>query len=124
MLFIVKAAPDVDLYMEWSLVADGPTYVGNRVQMLSYLGRTDPGRLADTPESRLNRADADGTSTRHGPDGVGSWRDSGMVVANRWLSRDKFPEFMRLYHEVSERAAYGLLESLASEEWGHSYEQG
>jgi hypothetical protein len=118
MLFIVKAAPDVDLYMEWSLVADGPTYVGNRVQMLSYLGRTDPGRLADTPESRLNRADADGTSTRHGPDGVGSWDDSGLVVMGQrgWLPRERFPEFMRLYHEVSERAAYGLLESFASEE--------
>lgn len=110
MLFVVKAAPEVDLYMEWSSVADGPTYVGNRVQMLTYLRRMDLGRCADTPESRLARADADGTCTRHGPDGVGSWYDSGMVVANRWLSRDKFPEFMRLYCKGSERAAYGLLD--------------
>lgn len=112
---IIKAARDRDLYMEWSTNANGPTFVGTRAEVLVHLdlaGR-QPG---DSPELRLQRADATGTSAKPDPGTpgdkpIGTWEDTGLIVEQRgWLPRSKFGEFMQACARDDETAAYGLLE--------------
>lgn len=112
---IIKAARDRDLYMEWSTVADGPTFVGTRAEILAHLeyaGR----QPADPPEVRVQRADATGTSAKPDPSTpndkpIGAWDDTGLIVEQRgWLPRSKFGDFMQACARDNESAAYKLLE--------------
>jgi len=79
--FIYREAPDVDYYVAWSSVVDGPAFTGNREEMLAHLQQeADPYLREDAPhhpERRMERADATGTSS--------------LWVQNEGM-RDKFPE--------------------------------
>lgn len=112
--YIIKAAKDRDLYMEWSTIVDGPTFIGNRAETLDYLieefGRTGQ------PEARLERADDVGTSALRDPRSPnwaypldGAWEDTGFIVEQRgWLPRERFAEFLDAYL-VDPEKAYALL---------------
>jgi hypothetical protein len=113
---IIKAAPDKDLYVEWSSIVEAPTAIGTRAEMHDYLARTQRNVGTDTAETRLARADANGSSSLRDPmstyDGVldGAWEDEGMIVKQRgWLPRAKLAEFAELYARDDE-SCYALLE--------------
>lgn len=132
--YIVKAAPDQDLYMEWSTIVDAPTFIGTREEILAYLERAAARartptpeeiaiiqelgiNLADTPETQVQRADETGTSAIHHPlmsdcpaPPEGAWDDAGFIVGQRgWLPRARLPEFLGWY--VRNRSkAYALLD--------------
>jgi len=63
--YIVKADPDVDLYIEWSTIVDAPISWGTAEEL----------NLA--PE-RKERADRTGTSSHHGFE---SWDDGDMIIS-------------------------------------------
>lgn len=110
---VIKAAPDVDLYMEWSSIAEMPRFVGNREDMLLNLHAEFDPQVSDLPEVRLQRADDTGTSSKlevSGHPAEGAWDDHGLIVGQKgWLPRSKFAEFMRLWRD-NRQAAYKLLE--------------
>lgn len=113
--YIIKAARDRDLYMEWSEHVDAPTFIGNRAETLAYLNVTS--RMTDGPEGRLRRADEVGTSALRDPLSpnwahplTGEWSDTGFIVQQRgWLPRDRFSAFLDAYL-VDQRKAYALLD--------------
>lgn len=79
--FILKTAPQVDLYVEWSTIVDDATWVGTRAEAL---------RQFDRP--RIDRADQTGTSELQGR--LGAWDDEALIVQQRGLlDRDKLSEY-------------------------------
>ncbi|KAB2344860.1 hypothetical protein [Actinomadura rudentiformis] len=70
--YLLKAAPDDDFYVEWSSVADGPTWCGSRREALHHFDA-----------ELVQRADENGSSAAD-PDTWYGWRTSGMVVSGRW----------------------------------------
>ena len=84
---ILKAAPDVDLYCEWSSNVDGPVRIGTRAECLEALTahvdlddpegyhRNCPAVSRREAEAMLTRADETGTSVQHyiGPKKAGAW---------------------------------------------------
>jgi hypothetical protein len=91
--FILKVTPNRDLYVEWSTIVDDIVRIGIRAEFLEGLATRYPDLLVDlvhSPEARLARADAHGTSALPFP-GVhplfGGWDDSGLVVEQRGILR-------------------------------------
>lgn len=64
---VMREAPGVDFYVEWSSVVEAPTAYGDRAWMLAYLTRDADKWLREDaphhPENRLKRADETGTSS-------------------------------------------------------------
>lgn len=101
---IVKAAPDRDLYVGWSNVCDMPAGVWSRETAIEY----------GFPPSRLDRADATGTSSHIGD---GAWDDKGFVAEQRgWLRRDRLGDYAVEYLHGDRQAAYALLEPFEGED--------
>lgn len=78
--FVMKAAPDRDLYVEWSTVIDNWIGMGTRQEMLEHLKdkcRNKSGKLPHDyrPEVILDRCDRTGTSYMYHSWGslLGSW---------------------------------------------------
>lgn len=118
--YVIKAARDQDLYMEWSTIVEAPTAIGTRSEILTHL-QSSP-RAADHPEVRVTRADLTGTSALRDPESSysgpldGAWDDEGLIVEQRgWLPRDRFAEFLTAYVMAPERA-YALLDPFEDEE--------
>lgn len=102
---IVKAAPDKDLYVGWSNVAEAPTGVWSREPALAY----------GFPTSWLDRADANGSNAT-GDYRAGHWDDSGFVAEQRgWLRRDRLGDYAVEYLLGDRVAAYSLLEPFEGE---------
>ncbi|WP_405960760.1 hypothetical protein OG235_27735 [Streptomyces sp. NBC_00024] len=100
---LVKAAPDKDLYIGWSMVCDGPTGVWSRETAIEY----------GFPPSWLDRADGTGTSLDDAP---GSWAGGGFVAEQRgWLKRERLGDYAVEYLHGDRQAAYGLLEPFEGE---------
>lgn len=81
---IVKVAPDVDAYLEWSSIVDAPVWAGTRDELLEYLvgehehrGAVDL-RDVEAVRERIARADETGSSG-HAPFGYG-WTTEEMLV--------------------------------------------
>jgi len=101
---IVKAAGDQDLYVGWSSLVEAPTGIWTRAEGLAY----------GFPRSRLDRADANGSSSL-GPRS-GYWDDPGFVAEQRgWLRRDRIGDYARLYLSGEQDAAFDLLEPFEGE---------
>ncbi|UQA91215.1 hypothetical protein [Streptomyces halobius] len=101
---IIKAARDRDLYVGWSNVAEGPTGAWTRAEALAY----------GFPRSRLDRADANGSSDL--PCGDGHWGDKGFIAEQRgWLPRARLADYAQHYLSGNENAAFDLLESFEGE---------
>jgi len=101
---LVKAAPDKDLYVQWSTVCDMPGGVFSRESALAY----------GFPPSRLDHADKHGSSSRLGD---GAWDDKGWVAEQRgWLRRDRIGEYAVEYLHGDREAAYALLEPFDDDE--------
>ncbi len=85
---IVKCAPDVDLYVEWSSVTESPTWVGTRDEVHAYLA-SDPSRSPGYADRVLSLLDEYGTSaprlgctwTNEGE----RYRNGGRLPRNRML---------------------------------------
>lgn len=60
--YIVKVAPDIDLYVYWSTIVDAPTAIGSRDELAEWLRQR--GYAAD--DQRFDRADRTGTSSVDG----------------------------------------------------------
>lgn len=100
---LVKAAPDKDLYVNWSTVCDMPGGLFSRETALAF----------GFPRSYLDRADATGTSS-HGSDGA--WDDTGFVAEQRgWLRRDRLGDYAVEYLHGDRQAAFNLLEPFEGE---------
>jgi len=100
---IVKAAPDRDCYVGWSNVCEMPAGVWSRETALAY----------GFPPSRLDRADATGSSSHVGD---GAWDDKGFVAEQRgWLRRDRLGDYAVEYLHGDRQAAYALLEPFEDE---------
>jgi hypothetical protein len=100
---LVKAAPDKDLYVQWSTVCDMPGGVFSRETALEY----------GFPRSKVDHADEHGSSSRHGD---GAWDDKGWVAEQRgWLRRDLIGEYAVEYLTGDRHAAYRLLEPFEGE---------
>jgi hypothetical protein len=100
---IVKAAPDRDQYVGWSNVCEMPAGVWSRETALEY----------GFPPSRLDRADATGSSSHIGD---GAWDDNGFVAEQRgWLRRELLGDYAVEYLHGDREAAYALLEPFDSE---------
>ena len=93
---VMKEAPDVDFYVEWSSVVEAPTFGGTRVETLEHLAReSDPWLREDAPhhpEQRLRRADKTGTSSQwvkaaglSSPE-EGAWDDDGLIYMQRGIA--------------------------------------
>lgn len=101
---IVKAAPGKDVYVGWSNRAEAPTGLWTRDEALAY----------GFPRSRLDRADANGSSDLSC--GNGHWDDGGFIAEQRgWLRRDRLADYARLWLTDNQTAAFDLLEPLEGE---------
>lgn len=101
---IVKAAPDRDMYIGWSNVADAPAGVWSRETAIEY----------GFPPSRLDRADKNGSSDLSCGDG--HWDDAGFVAEQRgWLKRDRLGDYAVEYIHGDRQAAFNLLEPFEGE---------
>lgn len=94
---VMKEAPDVDFYVEWSSVVEAPTFAGTRAEMLAHISSgVDPYLRDDAPhhpERRMERVDQTGTSSlwitkaneespefaAHGYPEQGSWQSDGEI---------------------------------------------
>lgn len=100
---LVKAAPDKDLYVQWSTVCDMPGGVFSRETALEY----------GFPRSKVDHADKHGSSSRIGD---GAWDDKGWVAEQRgWLRRDRIGDYAIEYLTGDREAAYALLEPFDDE---------
>lgn len=100
---LVKAAPDKDLYVQWSTVCDMPGGVFSRETALEY----------GFPRSKVDHADEHGSSSRIGD---GTWDDKGWVAEQRgWLRRDLIGDYAVEYLHGDREAAYALLEPFDDE---------
>ena len=118
---IIKCAPDEDLYMEWSSIVEAPTAAGTRTEMLDHLTEqraqqppVDVLDRANTPESRLHRADTRGTSMldRSGCD----WNSHSLIYMQRgYLPRSRFAEFARRFLADDEAGMAALLDPFDDE---------
>ena len=115
---IVKAAPDQDLYCEWSTIVDAPTFIGTRSEILDYIHAHQDSKPHAPAWERLERADEAGTSARYGKlPYAGSWDDAGFVVEQRgWLPRAKLTEFLTAYRDDNLNIAYALLAPFDTED--------
>lgn len=85
---VIKEAPDVDFYVAWSNVMDGPAYGGTATEMTEFLYnasdlKRDRHPQRRTPEDQIARADKTGTSARFSYGGgpvQGSWNDPDLMV--------------------------------------------
>lgn len=101
---LVKAAPDRDLYIGWSTVAEMPDGIWSRETALD----------AGIPRTWLDRADETGTSALY-PEG--SWDDSGFVAEQRgWLPRARLGDYAVEYLHGDRIAAYAMLEPFEDEQ--------
>ncbi|WP_280422745.1 hypothetical protein [Nocardia carnea] len=93
--FLLKAAPETDLYMFWSTVVSAPLYVGTRTETFDYLIQTED-FTPDTAQPAIETADRHGTTSRY----TGSWNDSDGLILDEpaWLSRANFAPFMQALH--------------------------
>jgi hypothetical protein len=114
--YVLKVAPDVDLYVEWSTVVDNVLSIATRDEMLAHLNaerQDDYGEMATA--ARLRRADETGTSARPRRPGAipcGAWDDDELIVrdaesgAVRYLRRADLPAYaVALANDADELAA-------------------
>jgi hypothetical protein len=127
--FIYKEAPDVDYYVEWSTVADGPGFRGNREEMLEHAQQgSDPWLREDAPhhpERRLERADETGTSSlwvevagmRDRYPEEGSWEDDSYIYNQRGtLTRARMFELCHRLDKDQNADVTDLLEPFETED--------
>jgi hypothetical protein len=101
--FIVKAAPDRDLYVSWSDVVEAPVWTGTRAEAIE----------AGCPPSRLRRADETGTSAFPG---FYDWQSNGMVAEQRgWLPRARLADYALAYADGRMEDCWDLLEPFDDE---------
>ncbi len=95
---LIKAAPDSDLYVAWSMVADAPTGYWSRQDALDY----------GFFHKWLDMCDDTGSNS---VSGTGNWEDNGFVVEGRaWLRRDRIGDYVQALGEGRKEEAEAMLE--------------
>lgn len=118
---VMKIDRERDLYVIWSSVVESPAYIGTRAEVAVELERDTPRGYAplpgNSPEDRLARADATGTSAMYdSPPFDGAFDDSGMIVEQRgWLPRADLGRFVDAVIADDMDAAYGVLQPFEDE---------
>lgn len=120
-IYVIKAARDRDLYMEWDSRVDAPTFIGTRAEIVAYLESSGGRGPSDAAETWVRRADETGTSRKRDPLSRytgpldGAWDDTGFVVEGQmWLPRERIAEFLDAYLR-EERMPYALLEDCSDD---------
>jgi hypothetical protein len=112
---LIKEAPDVDFYVEYSTVVEAPVFAGTRQEMDRFL-RTEVRRLnfydavlrPEAVEAQFDKADEMGSTA---PGWEGAWDDEFTIMEQRGLCpRARIGEFARRYLAGDSQAAYDLLE--------------
>lgn len=103
--FIVKPDRDADMYVAWSTIVEGPTWLGTRDEALDY----------GIGAERLTRADDTGTSALD--ISVGAWDDAGFIALDplpefRWLPRANLAAYTQAIAKGCVDDAYALTEPL------------
>lgn len=118
--YIMKAAPDIDFYVEWSTVVDNWTFAGTRAEMLEYLheenGLNHRGFAplsGNWPEDRLVHCDQTGTSVRFRPGQQdppsGSWSDETIMIDTGTIPRSKLREYVEASNAGDQQAVDAML---------------
>ena len=126
--YIVKAAPDQPYYLIWSTIVDAPTAVfANREALGIHLWRQFAAEHPDcapgwnaSPDARIARADATGTSAIEPPGYLG-WDDESFLVMESappgpsdngcWmLPRARLVDYCRAILDNDEPAAHACLQ--------------
>lgn len=112
---IIKAAPDRDLYVEWSTIVEAPVFIGGRAETLAHLHREQEG--GDAPEVRLARVDETGTSAKGSYAWFGAWDDEGLIYEQRGsVPRERLCDFLDAYLRDDEEAALSFVVSFERED--------
>lgn len=112
---VIKEAPDVDFYVEYSSNNEAPIFAGTREEMCQFLiaevhdmGTRTMMLKPEEVERRLAQADKTGSSA---PNWEGDWDDNGPIMQQvGTCPRDKVGEFARLFLAGNVDAAHALLE--------------
>jgi hypothetical protein len=108
---IIKVAPGLDLYLEWSSVVDAPTAIGTRAEMAEHLNTPRRGQFWMTEEQverLLRRADETGSSA-YLPLGC-TWGKSIMYQQDGTLSRAHLAKYAARLLDDIDAEPTGLLE--------------
>lgn len=128
--YVVKAAPDEDLYLIWSTIVDCATHIGTRPEIAEHLwsehrrGHPDCDPKPGTgPDARMARADKTGSSVIE-PEGAYGWDDDAFTVmeaaprdGHRYeLPRANLAAYARALLAGDEAAAHALLRRIPDED--------
>lgn len=92
-MIILKPYKNKPIYVQWSMIADGPGLVAYSEEEALLL-------FIDATARRLMRADVHGTSAMSydtGEPGSGNWSDAGLIAAQRWLPRENLLAYAEAY---------------------------
>lgn len=115
--YLIRTAPDADVYVVWSTVIDGPVYAGTRVEVYDHLLNQAVQRAKPEVLSDLQLAAEAGTSIQYVLPGEscppGAWADDNLQYGgDRQLPRAKLHEFIELWMQDKDETAEALLENL------------
>lgn len=103
---VLRTRPDADLYVIWSVRADGPMWIGPEAELVEVLGAEH----AD----RLDRARVTGTSSALGE---GGWDYSGFVADQLgWLPRARLHDYIVAYQSEDADATRALLDPFETDD--------
>lgn len=116
--YIIKAAPDTDLYGLFSTVVDGFIFIGSRDDVVTYL--STPTEHHGTPPlagpcsvaERLARADQVGTCVLPDGTGKGGFGDTDLMIARdglHTLPRDRLKDYLTALRDGNDEAAKAML---------------
>ena len=112
---VIKPERDTDLYVGWSTIVEAPVWWGPRAEVTQYLieDAAKPYGDSTSPEARLARADANGTSALGGFAFFGRWDDEDLIYEQRGLlPRRCLIEACEALAREDESAVWDLLEPL------------
>lgn len=107
---VIKPSRDEDFYVGWSTIVEAPVWCGSRDEAAQILIRDASGSSMDQPESRLARADLNGTSAAGHFAWFGRWDYEAFIYEQRGrLLRERLAEAVRLLEASNESGVWDLL---------------
>lgn len=106
---VIKPSRDEDFYVGWSTIVEAPVWCGSREEAAQILV-LDASGSPDQPESRLVRADINGTSAAGDFAWFGRWDYEAFIYEQRGrLLRERLAQAVRLLESGDESAVWDLL---------------
>ena len=118
--YVIKAEPDVDLYVLWSTVVEAPTFTGTRAEVTQHLIWLTDNEQAKQIEARFDRADARGSSGIP-PFDYGTWEgdpgDGDLLFQQAgFIRRANFPAYAARVHRTNNVDPGELLDPFEDDE--------